>query len=353
MNYRLNPTSKITKGFSRSIIIDLEKELFYLIPNAMADIFTQYPFGDQIDMLSKFKEIKVKNIVKEYFDFLIERDLIFFTNHPDNYVDLKLVWEYPGLISNAIIDYNSDFLFYYNTFLQFIDDSGCKSIQIRIFKKVDFKSFLNIFVWFEDSGIENVEIICHYNEEFEDEIIIANFEKFQRIKLITYFNFPSNKILYEKQLKTGKIVGIKQNLSNSSCCGNINSSYFQPTISFVSESIKHNTCLNRKISIDFEGNIKTCPSVKEVIGHITTINFNEGLINSKLKKYWDINKDEINTCKDCEFRYICSDCRAYLEQPNDIYSKPIKCGYNPYTCEWEEWNTSREKLNIFSKNYLK
>ena len=69
MNYRLNPTSKITKGFSRSIIIDLEKELFYLIPNAMADIFTQYPFGDQIDMLSKFKEIKVKNIVKEYFDF--------------------------------------------------------------------------------------------------------------------------------------------------------------------------------------------------------------------------------------------------------------------------------------------
>jgi hypothetical protein len=22
-----------------------------------------------------------------------------------------------------------------------------------------------------------------------------------------------------------------------------------------------------------------------------------------------------------------------------MYSKPLKCGYNPYTCEWEEWST--------------
>jgi hypothetical protein len=23
-----------------------------------------------------------------------------------------------------------------------------------------------------------------------------------------------------------------------------------------------------------------------------------------------------------------------------MYSKPLKCGYNPYTCEWEEWSTN-------------
>ncbi len=61
------------------------------------------------------------------------------------------------------------------------------------------------------------------------------------------------------------------------------------------------------------------------------------------KKYWDINKDKIYVCKDCEFRYICTDCRAYVEDPEDILSKPLKCGYNPYTGEWSEW----------SKNVLK
>jgi hypothetical protein len=29
-----------------------------------------------------------------------------------------------------------------------------------------------------------------------------------------------------------------------------------------------------------------------------------------------------------------------LENPEDILSKPLKCGYNPYTCEWEDWSTN-------------
>jgi hypothetical protein len=45
-------------------------------------------------------------------------------------------------------------------------------------------------------------------------------------------------------------------------------------------------------------------------------------------------------CKDCEFRYICTDCRAYLEDPYNEYSKPLKCGYDPYTGEWSEWSTN-------------
>lgn len=50
--------------------------------------------------------------------------------------------------------------------------------------------------------------------------------------------------------------------------------------------------------------------------------------------------DQIHICKDCEFRHICTDCRAYIEDPDDIYSKPLKCGYNPYTGEWAEWSTN-------------
>lgn len=37
----------------------------------------------------------------------------------------------------------------------------------------------------------------------------------------------------------------------------------------------------------------------------------------------------------CEFRYICIDCRAYLVAPENIYSKPQKCGYDPFTNKWK------------------
>jgi len=111
-------------------------------------------------------------------------------------------------------------------------------------------------------------------------------------------------------------------------------------IESFTEAQHHNTCLNRKISIDSEGNIKNCPSMKESYGNIRDTTLQEALEKPGFKKYWNINKDQVEVCKDCEFRYICTDCRAYLEAPENIYSKPLKCGYNPYTCEWEEWSTN-------------
>lgn len=49
-------------------------------------------------------------------------------------------------------------------------------------------------------------------------------------------------------------------------------------------------------------------------------------------EYWTIKKDDIDICKDCEFRYICSDCRVQVEHK---YARPNTCIYNPYTNKWE------------------
>ena len=44
-------------------------------------------------------------------------------------------------------------------------------------------------------------------------------------------------------------------------------------------------------------------------------------------------------CKDCELRMVCTDCRAYTTDPSDMYSKPLKCGYDSYTNNWENWRS--------------
>ena len=80
--------------------------------------------------------------------------------------------------------------------------------------------------------------------------------------------------------------------------------------------------------------------MRESFGNINTTKLIDALSRPGFKKYWNITKDQISICKDCEFRHVCTDCRAYIENPDDIYSKPLKCGYNPYTCEWEEWSTN-------------
>ena len=83
----------------------------------------------------------------------------------------------------------------------------------------------------------------------------------------------------------------------------------------------------------------------QIFGNIKNTSLEEALGQPDFKKYWNLTKDHIEVCKDCEFRYICTDCRAYTERTHtrseglDI-SKPLKCGYNPYTGEWEEWSTN-------------
>ncbi|WP_299098677.1 hypothetical protein [uncultured Winogradskyella sp.] len=79
--------------------------------------------------------------------------------------------------------------------------------------------------------------------------------------------------------------------------------------------------------------------MKENFGHIEKTNLYEVLIKN-FKKYWNITKDQIDVCNDCEIRYFSTDFRAYKENPKNTYSKPLRCGYSPYANKGKEWSTS-------------
>jgi SPASM domain peptide maturase of grasp-with-spasm system len=133
---------------------------------------------------------------------------------------------------------------------------------------------------------------------------------------------------------------VEEKIANNKHCGVIHPTYFSINIETFTESQHHNTCLNRKISIDENGEIKNCPSMAKSYGNIKDTKLIDVVNNPEFQKVWHIKKDEITKCKDCEFRHICTDCRAYIENPDDIYSAPLKCGYDPYTGVWEEWSTN-------------
>jgi SPASM domain peptide maturase of grasp-with-spasm system len=142
---------------------------------------------------------------------------------------------------------------------------------------------------------------------------------------------------------------VETKIINHFNCGLISTNSFVINTKNFTESQSYNTCLNRKISIDIEGNIKNCPSMAKNFGNIKDTSLTEALHKKDFKAYWKINKDKIKVCQDCEFRHICTDCRAYVEDPKDKYSKPLKCGYNPYTNEWEDWSTNPLKQKTIAQ----
>ena len=77
--------------------------------------------------------------------------------------------------------------------------------------------------------------------------------------------------------------------------------------------------------------------MEEVQGNIFSQSILEILNTPKFQQYWDITKDMIDVCKDCEFRYTCVDSRVPQKNgETNNYCFTDKCKYNPYNNTFNE-----------------
>lgn len=327
-----------TKGIKRSIVTDLTRLRGKFIPNLLYEILTKYRnktieeiksvyMGDLDDGLDRF----IKQLVTEEYGFL--------TSEPEKFPLLSLEWDFPGFIENAIIDFNENSSYNVEDVLNQLEELGCIAVSFRFYishsnielisKIIDLSNF---------SSFRYFEFILPFNKEIQYKNIREIIKRNQRIRKIIFYGSPQNE-KYNNSI-WGDIIYTCEKINDRSHCGVINSNYFSYSISSFSEAQKFNTCLNRKISVDTAGEIRNCPSMIKSYGNIKDTSLQQALNKKGFKNLWNINKDIIAVCKDCEFKYICTDCRAYTEEPHNIYSKPLKCGYDPYSAKWEEWSTN-------------
>lgn len=332
--FKLYACNVPVKGATNSCICDLQRNKLQQIPNSLFEILIEYK-DKTIDEIKKEYDYKHNNIIDEYFNFLLEQEWGFMTNEPELFTEMSLDWDYPSLITNSIIDINESSNHDYRKIFKELDDLGCEFIELRFYNTPIYEEIKNILNLLENSKVRSVGIYFKYSD----------FYNLQNIKilqdLLTQFKRLDTVIIHSASNKnvvkffTSSIIYTTEVIEDASHCGNISPQYFSINIPTFTESQKNNSCLNRKISIDIDGNIKNCPSMNNSYGNISNDSLHLVLENENFKKYWTINKDQIETCKDCEFRYICTDCRAFHNNHSDLYLKPFKCNYNPYTGIWE------------------
>ena len=183
------------------------------------------------------------------------------------------------------------------------------------------------------------------------EVLISIVKKYPRIGSIIVFSAPFFKNIPITD-PVSNFLFVEENINEeNSCKGYISKQYFSIDTKLFVESQLHNTCLNRKICIDADGEIKNCPSMKRSFGNIKDTTLKEAIEKPGFKELWFICKDKIDVCKDCEFRHMCTDCRAFIKDPDNIYSQPAKCPYNPYIAKWqgEECYVPVEECGSYTK----
>jgi SPASM domain peptide maturase of grasp-with-spasm system len=252
---------------------------------------------------------------------------------PDKYI---LIISHASEKSTDIIDlkeWNRDWL----DISKQLEAIKCYHVQIRCYMPVAMERLELIASCFRSGLMQAFEILLPWNN-YNPEALTDLAEQNPKLRILQCFNAPEAMEIRQQKNGFGSISTIRENITSAAHCGVIHPSLFSVNTETYTESLAHNSCLNRKISIDTEGNIKNCPSMNESFGNIEDTTLLEAIHNPAFKKYWNITKDEITKCKDCEFRHICTDCRAFVGTPGDRYAAPLKCGYDPYTCVWETWS---------------
>lgn len=102
-------------------------------------------------------------------------------------------------------------------------------------------------------------------------------------------------------------------------------------------NLEYHPCIGHTISISYSGNVTPCITMRNhVFGNIRNKSLSS-IFKEKMEyigRFWKLNLDEIEKCTYCEFRYLCTDCRALEENLTGELTGKILCGYKPKEGEW-------------------
>lgn len=326
-------------GAKRGCLCDIQRGNIKIIPSLLVEILTNCKTCSIAALKTKYKN-EYDEGIDNYFSLLVKEDWGFFTPEPEKFPDISMTWETPLKITNAIVDLGFNNAGSFNSILDQLALLGCESIQVRVYEAIDVYGLFSSLGTIKTSRIKSLELILKYQNNFNDDFFLEMVKVHRRIRSVFIHSSPFKRKVAGIEKMLVSIDYGTEGITGRECCGIIHERFFALNINLFTESINYNSCLNRKISVDVNGNIKNCPSMQKSYGNIKDVSLQEALDKQGFKDVWNIKKDNIKICRDCEFRHICTDCRAYIEKPGDIYSKPLKCGYDPYTNKWEEWSTN-------------
>lgn len=319
------------KGFRKAVICDLQRNIIQPIPLPLYEMLAQSADKQELktvdDIIEKYG-LKDKLLIEEYLTFLYHNQFGYTTDSPVSNVHIDLTeYKEENTITNAIVDYEACSMHSLESIAPQLDVLNCLALELRFYYPVSSEKLDNELRSLDGTSIHTLELVLEYSEDFNLEKILKLKESLPILRKITLSNSCENTVYYRDELT---IIFTHDLIRDERCCGVTNEFYCIAETKLFIESVHFNSCLNKKIAVDKQGFIRNCPSMRNHYGHISVKSLFEALKDEQFRKIWTINKDQIEVCSDCELRYVCQDCRAYIEDEGNPYSKPIKCKYNPY-----------------------
>jgi SPASM domain peptide maturase of grasp-with-spasm system len=329
--FRLFACCVPVRGARRSTLCDLQRQSYRLVPNGMVDILTEHRDRTLDEIKAAFGP-EDEATVEQYFHFLVENEFGFWTDDPDAFPPLDLSWDAPERITNAVIDVGPRSAHDFASLYRQLDGLGCKMLQLRFFAPVGEEALRAVLAPARAGRLRTIELLLPWTPEWTDARLGALCEAHPRVSAVYVHGAPEARRVEGPD--EVRIALRTRAVTSAEHCGEVHPVYFTVNTRLFTEAQGHNTCLNRKLAVDEDGEIRNCPAHPRSFGNAAGTPLAAACLQDAFREPWTVSKDQVRTCRDCEFRYVCTDCRVFVADASDPFSKPAKCAYDPYTAGW-------------------
>jgi SPASM domain peptide maturase of grasp-with-spasm system len=329
--FNLFASCVLVKGKTSSIIFDLERETFYEIPNRYAYIIEALK-KESINNFKQESEFNDKDI-DLFIGQFVEKELGFITHEPEAYPDLELDWETPYLINDAIIQIENNTNYNIKKVIKQLEALDCQAFQLRIETIIDYKLIEDFLISFANTRVKYIELIIPSDEKIEVDLLVKFLKLESRLRFIKVYGSEENQIFeHDDPMIDKKILFFKKDIRLNSQ-EIISKNRFVKNSLVFQESQKHNLGLNRKVSICKDGSIKNYIDHEKVFGNVNYDKIKNVVLKNDFQKKWFISNDEIEKCKDCQYRYSCVS-NSDLKIVEDTVFKVNTCEFDPIKNVW-------------------
>ena len=311
------------KGYLRTAIYDLQRETYDFMPNVIYEklIVLEHQNKATIESVCDGDEL-------QWLSFLLDQEYAFYIPEvfKDNFPSLSLKYSTPSLLTNAIIeviDYKKQ---YHLTHLEALN---CKHLAF----------------YFVTPPIDEEELISFIKLNLAE-------LTFNAVDLI-FQSIPLSLLDKIKTLATSTFNEVHQVDIKPESPEAFIPKFMLNQLTYL-ESLHANTYFNRKIFVDRNEDIFNGLETTTKFGNLKQLtnrtDFKDLLEQGEITHLWNINKNDVDVCRDCEFRHMCIDNRIPKQRKDGSFYHEKECAYNPYTAQWKHEDNYKSLIELGIKN---
>ena len=324
------PSCQVTRGYSRSIIVDTHKGSYKFIPNALQHMLSRCN-GCTVDEITQIFGAENSEAIEQYIEFLVENNFVFITTKPVAFSYDTYRFEHCGGLYDAQIEFDGRIPF------ELIDELSrvcCQFVHVFASPEASFDSLLELLNVLNTKRINAIYLTLPYTPYFAlrtDELWATT------VKLLQVIVIGAPQTSAQQRGPNGyqHLYMLDSSQSQCLCCGGVWPRFFAPNAQMIAVTQCYNNCLFGKLYFGLDGIIKPCRYSKLKLGDVLNDGIEKVLKSSKYSDLCGITKDQVDVCRDCEFRRICPDCRVFTRQPERPTAHPARCTYNSNLARWQ------------------